>query len=67
MVFHVDSRLLQLKPNAFAIPAGRKLAAFDAGNVMLSRVLWVSWLSTPSTGRSTVRLLRGPAIVCAVE
>ncbi len=32
MVFHVDSRLLQLKPNAFAIPAGRKLAAFDAGS-----------------------------------
>ena len=41
MVFHVDSRLLQLKPSAFAIPAGWKPAAFDAGNFMLSRVLAV--------------------------
>jgi hypothetical protein len=41
MVFDVDSRFLQLEPGTFAISAGRKLAAFDAGNFMLSRVPWV--------------------------
>jgi len=41
MVFDVDSRFLQLEPRTFAISAGRKLAAFDAGNFMLSRVPWV--------------------------
>jgi hypothetical protein len=41
MVFHVNGLYFQLEPNAFAIPAGRKLAAFDAGNFMFSRVLRV--------------------------
>lgn len=41
MVFHVDSCLLQLEPSTFAIPAGWKLAVFNARNFMLSRVPWV--------------------------
>ncbi len=41
MVFHVNGGSFQLESSTLAISAGRKLAAFDAGNFMLSRVLGV--------------------------
>jgi len=41
MVFHVNGLYFQLEPNVFAIPAGWKPVAFDAGNFMFSRVLRV--------------------------
>ncbi len=41
MVFRVNGGSFQLESSAFAISAGRKLAAFDAGNFVRSRVPWV--------------------------
>jgi hypothetical protein len=40
MVFHMDSRFLQLKPSTFAISARGKLAVIYEGNFMRPRVPW---------------------------